>query len=163
MLRKSWLQTANAPDCPFPLNNLPYGVFSTSHCAPHCGVAIGDQIFDCTSAEAEGLLVVAKGPYFERASWNCLMAAGADIWAELRTALTRLLEDGAQAQQDVERYLVAQDQAIMHLPFTVAEYTDFYAGRHHATNVGTMFRGAEMPYRPTGCISRLAIMAEPHL
>ena len=44
--------------------------------------------------------------------------------------------------------LTPQSDAIMHLPFLVSEYTDFYAGRHHATNVGTMFRGAENALPP---------------
>jgi fumarylacetoacetase len=34
------------------------------------------------------------------------------------------------------------------MPMVVSEYTDFYAGRHHATNVGTMFRGAENALPP---------------
>ena len=45
-LMKSWVPSANAPDHPFPLNNLPYGVFSTAGTEERCGVAIGDMIFD---------------------------------------------------------------------------------------------------------------------
>ena len=148
MLRKSWIVSANSDSCPFPLNNLPYGVFSTSDQPPHCGVAIGDLIFDCTSAEADGLLSVTDGPYFESPSWNKLMAAGPAIWAELRTTLTALLAQGASAQSQTKSHLISQSDATMQLPFTVAEYTDFYAGRHHATNVGTMFRGPENALPP---------------
>ena len=55
-LKKSWVASANAPDHPFPLNNLPYGVFSTGEDDPRCGVAIGDMILDCRAAEEAGLL-----------------------------------------------------------------------------------------------------------
>jgi fumarylacetoacetase len=62
--------------------------------------------------------------------------------------LIQLLATGAPDQAAVAPLLVPMDQAEMHLPFLVAEYTDFYAGRHHATNVGTMFRGAENALPP---------------
>lgn len=48
---KSWIATANAPDCDFPIQNLPYGVFSTAGSAPRCGVAIGDRIVDLAACE----------------------------------------------------------------------------------------------------------------
>ena len=148
MLIKSWLSSANDATGPFPVNNLPYGVFSTSKMGPHCGVAIGDSILDCTTAEAAGLLTLTGGTYFDVPSWNKVMGAGADIWAELRTKLTSLLQEGADDQSTTKAHMVLQKSAIMHMPFTVAEYTDFYAGRHHATNVGTMFRGAENALPP---------------
>ncbi len=62
-------------------------------------------------------------------------------WAALRARLTELLADGSADRPRVEPHLVPQAEARLHMPFDVAEYTDFYAGRHHATNVGTMFRG----------------------
>lgn len=55
-LRRSWLESANAPECDFPLNNLPYGVFSVGDGDLRCGVAIGDRIVDATGLEAAGLL-----------------------------------------------------------------------------------------------------------
>ena len=79
-----------------------------------------------------------------------LHGAGPQAWANLRARLTNLLgADFPQPYQNhLKPHLVPQSQARMHLPFTVAEYTDFYAGRHHATNVGTMFRGAENALPP---------------
>ena len=54
-LLRSWVESANSPEGQFPLNNLPYGVFSLGGDRPRCGVAIGDAIFDATAAEAAGL------------------------------------------------------------------------------------------------------------
>jgi len=55
-LQTSWVASANSAETDFPLNNLPYGVFSTDTLEPRCGVAIGDMIFDCAAAEEAGLL-----------------------------------------------------------------------------------------------------------
>jgi len=141
-LMKSWLESANAADCPFPLNNLPYGVFSHAGSAPRCGVAIGDQILDVTALEASGHLKLAEKPVLDRPEWNAVMALGPQAWQRLRTLLFGYLVEGAALRSQIIGYLHPQVGATMHMPFTVAEFTDFYAGRHHAENVGTMFRGA---------------------
>ncbi len=147
MLVKSWVASANTPDTPFPLNNLPYGVFSNGGVA-RCGVAIGDMILDLQAVEAAGHLTLPQTGLFARPSWNAVMAAGPAMWAALRAKLTEILRDDAAAQSLLAPHLVAQTDATMHLPFDVAEYTDFYASYHHATNVGTMFRGAENALPP---------------
>jgi fumarylacetoacetase len=144
----SWVASANAPGHPFPLNNLPCGVFSAGDDDPRCGVAIGDMILDCRAAEDEGLLTLDEAPVFDVPFWNEVMELGPEAWAALRARLIQLLADGSAERAAVEPLLVPMDQAEMHLPFLVAEYTDFYAGRHHATNVGTMFRGAENALPP---------------
>ena len=147
-LMPSWVESANAPGHPFPLNNLPCGVFSTETLDPRCGVAIGDMILDLARAEEEGLVAVGAGPLFDVPFWNELFEEGPEVWAALRNRLTALLAEGAPERGRVEPLLVPQAGAEMHMPFLVAEYTDFYAGRHHATNVGTMFRGAENALPP---------------
>lgn len=138
-LLKSWVDSANAPDHPFPLNNLPYGVFSTDDDDARCGVAIGDMILDMAAAEEAGLIALTDAPLFDVPYWNDLMEEGPAIWAALRERLTALLAQGAD-RTAVEPMLVPQANATMHLPIVVSEYTDFYAGRHHAFNVGSMFR-----------------------
>ena len=149
MLKPSWVTSANTADTPFPLNNLPYGVFSTASLTPRCGVAIGDQIFDCQVAEMSGLLSgLYEAPLFAQADWNAVMEAGKSLWSALRQRLTDILADGSVSQTAAQACLIAQSDAEMHLPFRVSEFTDFYAGRHHATNVGTMFRGAENALPP---------------
>ncbi len=147
-LKKSWVASANDADHPFPLNNLPYGVFSVDGSDPHCGVAIGNMILDVTAAEAEGVIELDDEPLFDLPFWNPLMEQGPAVWAALRARLTALLADGAEEREKVEPLLVPQGKAKLHMPFAVSEYTDFYAGRHHAQNVGTMFRGPENALPP---------------
>lgn len=147
-LKRAWIESANSAETEFPLNNLPYGVFSAKDTALQCGTAIGDQIFDITAAEATGRITLPGGPYFAAGSWNALMAAGPEVWATLRARLTDILAAEQPDRDALARFLMPRASAHLHLPFAVAEFTDFYAGRHHATNVGTMFRGAETALPP---------------
>ncbi len=138
-LLRSWVETANDPGTDFPLNNLPCGVFSDD-LPPRCGMAIGDMILDVAALEAEGLLTLADHPVFDVPFWNDLMDLGPEVWVELRRQVTAMLAEGSTKRFVVEDHLVPMAGVQMHLPFLVAEYTDFYAGRHHAFNVGSMFR-----------------------
>jgi fumarylacetoacetase len=147
-LIRSWVESANAPDCPFPLNNLPCGVFSTADTDPRCGVAIGDFVLDVAGLEEKGLLSLTGGPLLDVPFWNDLMEAGPEIWAALRARLTALLAEGSGDREAVAPFLVPLAEVRLHMPFLVSEYTDFYAGRHHAFNVGTMFRGPENALPP---------------
>ncbi|WP_108503503.1 fumarylacetoacetase [Paracoccus indicus] len=144
-LMPSWVASANDPDTDFPLNNLPYGAFSTGG-QPRCGVAIGDMILDVSAAETAGL-TDTRG-LCQDGVWNPLMAAGPTVWASFRQRLTRLLAEGSDHVAELTPMLHPAADAVMHLPLTVAEFTDFYASRQHATNVGTMFRGAENALPP---------------
>lgn len=146
-LLKSWVSSANNAETKFPLNNLPYGVFSTKGTTA-CGVAIGDQILNLTALETAGHLSLDGGPLLQNGAWNDVMAAGTKVWDALRATLQTALSEGAKEESLFASHLVAQADATMHLPFTVAEYTDFYAGKNHAVNVGTMFRGPENALPP---------------
>lgn len=147
-LIRSWVESANAADCPFPLNNLPCGVFSVGGDDPRCGVAIGDLVLDVAGLEEAGLLNLPGGPLLDVPFWNDLMGAGPAVWSAMRDRLQELLAEGAPEHPAVEPYLVPLSKATLHLPFLVSEYTDFYAGRNHAFNVGTMFRGPENALPP---------------
>ncbi|MFN3293782.1 MAG: fumarylacetoacetate hydrolase family protein, partial [Gemmobacter sp.] len=147
-LMRAWVAAANEPGCPFPLNNLPCGVFSVAGEEPRCGVAIGDRVLDVAGLEEAGLLALPGGPLLDVPFWNEVMAAGPEVWAALRARLLALLAEGAPEQAAVAPFLHPLAEVRLHLPFLVSEYTDFYAGRHHATNVGTMFRGAENALPP---------------
>ena len=144
-LIKSWVTSANSAETPFPLNNLPYGVFSTADTDPRCGVAIGDMILDMAAVEDAGLVTLGASDLFDLPFWNDVMDLGPDAWADLRGQLLALLDATATPRPAL---LVAASAATLHMPFAVSEYTDFYAGKHHATNVGTMFRGAENALPP---------------
>jgi fumarylacetoacetase len=152
-LTKSWIVSANSPDTDFPLNNLPYGVFSVGDDEPHCGVAIGDQILDVTFLEQEGLIEIGDEFVFDVPFWNILMEEGPETWATFRELVTDLLKEGGDPRLREDRdlraaALVPQAEVAMHMPLAVAEYTDFYASRNHAFNVGTMFRGPENALPP---------------
>ncbi|PCH95062.1 MAG: fumarylacetoacetase [Rhodobacteraceae bacterium] len=141
-LIQSWISTANTADCPFPLNNLPYGVFSTTTLDPRCGVAIGDMILDCAQAEKAGLLSIGDSTIFDAPVWNTLMEQGAPTWAAFRARLTALLAKDSPDQAALSPFLIPLADAQMHMPFRVSEYTDFYAGRQHAENMGAILRGS---------------------
>ena len=147
-LMTSWVESANSADTDFPLNNLPYGVFTTNRLEARCGVAIGDQILDMAALEEEGLITLAEDPVFDVPYWNDVMDLGPAAWASLRARLIELLSADAADQATVAPHLVPMADARLHMPMMVSEYTDFYAGKHHATNVGTMFRGAENALPP---------------
>ncbi|WP_271881425.1 fumarylacetoacetase [Phaeobacter italicus] len=147
-LMKSWVTSANSATHPFPLNNLPYGVFSVDGDEPRCGVAIGDMILDMQAAEEAGLVQLTDMPLFDVPYWNDLMEQGPAVWTALRERLTSLLAEGAAEQDKIEPLLVPASTAELHMPFAVSEYTDFYAGKNHAFNVGTMFRGPENALPP---------------
>lgn len=134
-LIQSWVETANDPDTPFPLNNLPFGVFSTDD-APRCATAIGDKVLDLAALQSAGLL---PDYGFETGALNTFMDKGKAAWAEVRQSLTELLRKGAESDV-VRAALYDMADVTLHMPFTVAEYTDFYAGRQHAFNVGSLFR-----------------------
>ena len=147
-LMKSWVESANSAATDFPLNNLPCGVFSIGDEDARCGVAIGDFILDVTSLEAEGLLTLAEHPLFDVPFWNELMDQGAVVWDRLRADVTAMLAEGSSKRWLIEDHLVRRGDVTLHLPFLVSEYTDFYAGRHHATNVGSMLRDPANPLPP---------------
>jgi len=134
-LVRSWVETANDPESPFPLNNLPFGVFSKG-AAPRCAVAIGDKVLDLAALQLAGLL---PDYGFEEPALNTFMGKGKPAWQEVRETLTNLLLEGAETDT-MRNALHDMSDVTMHLPFTVTEYTDFYAGRQHAFNVGSLFR-----------------------
>ena len=144
-LTRSWVESANDPEGGFPLNNLPCGVLETP-AEPRCCTAIGAFVLDLHAAEEAGF--VAAGGTLRTGRWNAFMAAGPAEWARLRATLTGLLAEGSGAEATLGALLSPLPEARLLMPFDVAEYTDFYASRHHATNVGTMFRGPENALPP---------------
>ena len=141
-LMKSWVTSANTPDTPFPLNNLPYGVFSVGDEDARCGVAIGDMILDMAALETAELIHLDDDAAFDLPFWNDVMELGPDVWAKLRARLHEMLAEGSADQAAIEPYLVPLADARLHMPLMVSEYTDFYAGRQHAQNMGAILRGS---------------------
>ncbi len=144
--RKSWVDSANVRGGDFPIQNLPFGVFSTSGGARRIGVAIGDMILDLTALEARGALRPGGDrAVFDGGTLNAFMALPQVLWSETRREIADLL-DVISGDRDVP--LVKATDATLHLPVFVRSFTDFYASRAHATNVGTMFRGADAALMP---------------
>ncbi|MGI9411358.1 MAG: fumarylacetoacetase [Hyphomicrobiaceae bacterium] len=149
---RSWVETANEAACEFPIQNLPYGIFSAGS-QPCAGVAIGDQILNLSLLEAEGFVRPSPNePVFSGDTLNNFMALGQGAWSRTRDRIFELLSAGSGGLCDnadlTGRALVAMSQARLHLPIFVRSYTDFYASLEHATNVGTMFRGADNALPP---------------
>ena len=145
-----WRSFVDVPaDHPFPLQNLPYGVFvRPDEPAARVGVAIGEQVLDLAVLDEAGVLDVAalRGlGVFTADRLNPLLALGPRVWAELRAALARLLRHDEPTLRDDAtlraRALLPRDRVRMCLPVAVGDYTDFYSSRHHAANVGRIFRG----------------------
>ena len=130
---------------PYGVENLPLGVFSHRDEAPRVGVAIGGQVLDLAPlAAAEGL----DGAHvFNQPTLNAFLALGRPSWQSVRSWLTELLTHPAYAAT-VEPHLVDQSAVRLHLPFEVADYVDFYASEHHASNVGQIFRPGAEPLTP---------------
>ncbi len=147
---RSWTRVSRSS--PFPIQNLPFGVFSTPGSAPRVGVAIGEQILDLAQLAASGLLTIPgvdAYQLFADRSLNRFMGAGPMVWTAVRRRVSALLSSRSTEILDeqglVTKVLVSQTESRMHLPFEVADYVDFYSSRHHAENVGRLFRPNEAP------------------
>jgi fumarylacetoacetase len=140
--RKSWVESANAPECDFPIQNLPFGIFRPPSGGPRGGVAIGDQILDVAAiadmldGPAARAAADCKAPQLNR-----MMERGPRAWSALRRDLSRLLSTQAADGRDrVAPHLMPMANAEMLLPFDIPNFTDFFASVFHATNAGRMFR-----------------------
>jgi len=131
----SWVQSAQDSD--FPIQNLPLGIFSVGERRRRACVAIGDYVLDLV-AIADLLDEKWQGDLGQPVL-NSWLARGAGAQLQLRHRLMELLSD-AKYRDDVEPELIGQTEVRMHLPCIVGDYTDFYVGIHHATNVGKQFR-----------------------
>jgi fumarylacetoacetase len=138
----------------FPVQNLPYGVFSRPGEPPRAGAAIGGQVLDLAGLAEAGLLdraAAAAGAgagaprrWFSAPALNGFLAAGPAAWRDVRARLTELLRDPAQ-QGRVASHLVPRQQVVLRLPFAVADYVDFYSSRHHAEAAGRILRPGTPP------------------
>ena len=142
---KSWVPVPEGSD--FPIQNLPFGIFSHGDEHKHVGVAIGDQILDITVLSRATTFLNSAGissGLFGKGILNPVLALGRGPLRALREAISDILEEGNPRLRDDtgmrKRVLVPQSEVTMHLPVHIGDYTDFYSSIEHATNVGTMFR-----------------------
>jgi len=134
------------PDSDFPLENLPYGIFSNEqNTQPRAGVALGEWVVDLAALEAKGYLKLKEGQqFFNQPTLNAFIESGKANWSKVRTELQKLLSaDHAELRDNKElrdQVFFKQSDVTMHLPVHIPGYTDFYSSKEHATNVGCMFR-----------------------
>jgi fumarylacetoacetase len=132
-------------DHPFGVHNLPYGVFSTDDGPRRVGVRVGDDVLDVAGlAERVGMESAAV---WRTGSLTAFLAEPRAAWTAARDWLTDQLTSEAH-RADVEAHLTPVADVAMHLPFDVADYVDFYASEHHASNVGRIFRPDSAPLTP---------------
>ncbi|MFL5142559.1 MAG: fumarylacetoacetase, partial [Microvirga sp.] len=125
------------PTSDFPIQNLPYGVFSTRRSlAPRVGVAIGDFVLDLWELEQDSRLDVGPLGVFSQGSLNGFMALGPKVWSKTRARISELLRHDNPELRDNEDLrslaLVPMADVTLHMPIAVAGYTDFYSSKEHA-------------------------------
>ena len=128
---RSWVETAHEPGCDFPIQNLPFGIFKRKgHKEPaRGGVAIGDQILDLAA------LGVRTGT-----ALNGVAAMGRRAATKLRREVSRALSVKSRHRKRLQRHLVPIRQAELFRPVAIGDYSDFFTGIYHATNMGRMLR-----------------------
>lgn len=129
----------------YSVNNLPYGVFTTGEGDGRVGVRIGNNVLDVSAVTAGDRPEAAAA--LASSTLNDFMASGASAWHAVRAWIVELLTNAAFADQ-VRPHLVPLSEATMLMPFEVADYVDFYASEHHASNLGRLFRPDSDPLFP---------------
>ena len=145
---KSWVDVPEGND--FPIQNLPFGIFSTSSFTARPGVAIGEKILDLQHLSTKGLL---DGLGFENSDFNSfvlnqIINRGKTATTALRNRVSQLLREGCDEIAVTDSALVSMSEATMHMPVEVGDYTDYYSSEDHARNVGKMFRDPENALLP---------------
>jgi len=138
LARTSWVESADGHS-DFPIQNLPFGIFSPAGGDARAGAAIGNSILDLRAAAEVGLLPQTCASALAGNTLNALFALECTERLALRRRLSVLLSD-AKNRPAVEPLLHLASACAMHLPAAIGDYTDFYVGIHHATNVGKLFR-----------------------
>ena len=141
---KSFVEIAAHSD--FPLENLPYGIFSEKHNSqPRAGVALGEWVIDLAVLEAHGYCKLTDGKLlFNQPTLNLFIESGQANWSKVRAELQVLLSADNPELRDNQtlrdQVFFKQSDVKMHMPVNISGYTDFYSSKEHATNVGCMFR-----------------------
>lgn len=137
-LRKSWVESANG-HAQFPIQNLPFGVFSPKEEATRIGVAIGDFILDLAACADKALLPTESSHSCGAQTLNALMAIAPADRVALRRIISHLLSE-PRYRAELSSMLHEAAYCTVHLPASIGDYTDFYVGIHHANNIGRQFR-----------------------
>ena len=150
--RRSWIHVD--PESDFPIQNIPFGVFLTRDDIITIGTRIGDTAIDLGALHQLGYFdgIPLTDDIFLQDTLNDFIADGRQTWRAVRKRIVEIFD----AENSILRFnvkhkdvvLFSLDEIEMQLPIQIGDYTDFYASREHATNVGTMFRGKENALMP---------------
>lgn len=149
---KSWIQTQPSSD--FPIQNLPFGIYSDHSVRHHACSAIGDYIIDLYELASQGYLSALSIPkeVFDTTHLNDFIALGKEVTRALRDRLSDLLEADATELKGKEGIFTTifkkQEEVSLLLPVKVGDYTDFYSSIDHAVNIGTMIRDPKNALMP---------------
>ena len=149
---KSWIEIEENSD--FPIQNLPFGIYSTKKKSKRVGVAIGNKIIDLFELANAGLLdsTGVTADLFGKEFLNPFMELGKEATRKVRNKVSQLLRASntdIKGQVGLKKKVLDNlSDAIMHLPVKIGDYTDFYSSKEHATNVGTMFRDPDNALLP---------------
>ena len=149
---KSWLEISRESD--FPIQNLPFGIYSTKNKTKRVGVAIGNQILDLSQLLKLGYLDSLSfcEHCFSNEYLNRMMGHGKLEIRDLRNRISELLNvenpELSQNKEAIAKVLDLQIESEMHLPVKIGDYTDFYSSEQHAFNVGSMFRDPDNALLP---------------
>jgi fumarylacetoacetase len=124
---------------------LSYGVFIPAGESARAGARHEDRVLDLAALARSGLIDGFPGAAaaFAAPALDAFMAAGPAAWEATRSQLESLLGDAR-----LERHSHALVAVTPRLPFTVADFTDFYASLDHATNLGRILRPGGEPLLP---------------
>ena len=121
-----------ATDSHFPIQNLPFGVFSPLvGGVPRVGVAIGEQILDLAALERRGFFRAISGSpgngstIFDQPMLNAFLTLGQPSWTRARAIISGLLNVDTPTLRDDPMLraavLLPQAEARMHLPARVGD------------------------------------------
>lgn len=145
---KSFVEVSKDSD--FPIQNLPYGIFSMSGQDARVGVRIGDFVLDLAALSDANLLndLDFDHSVFYESVLNPFIELGQQNWRATREKISQLLQTGSALEDKKDEFLVPVSEVTMHLPVRVGDYTDFYSSIEHATNLGKLFRPNGEPLMP---------------
>jgi len=143
---KSFVETD--PASHFPIQNLPFGIFSTDHNPlPRAGVAIGDMVLDLSVLESQGYLTLDRPDVFSEPTLNTFLACGRDEWRRIRQDISRLLRHDNPTLRDNDALraeaLVPTAQMRMHLPVVVGGFSDYLCSLAHTRNCARILGGGD--------------------
>jgi fumarylacetoacetase len=147
---KSWIEVK--PDSDFPIQNIPFGIYSDKPVTHHACIAIGDQVMDLHEAHQLNYFKGINLPpdIFSKEYLNDFISLGKEVTRALRNRISDLLNinnNELQSGSDKEKIFKQQNAVQMLIPVRIGDYTDFYSSIDHATNVGKMFRDPENGFR----------------